>query len=75
MSNRRKAECMRAILAVGVTSVMLGAAIVRASGASPDQTPSKPAVPTFTKDIAPIVWARSVLLSEGALARVEVVAR
>ena len=55
MSNKRKAECMRAFLAVGVTSVMLGAAIVSASGKSPDQAP-KPAVPTFTKDVAPILY-------------------
>jgi hypothetical protein len=46
---------MRALLAAGVTSVMLGAAIVSASGTSPDQA-AKPPVPTFTKDVAPILY-------------------
>jgi hypothetical protein len=47
---------MKVLLAVGVTGVMLGAAIVSASGGSPDQTSSKPAIPTFTKDVAPILY-------------------
>jgi len=46
---------MRALLAVGATAVILGAAIVGASG-SPDQTPSKTPIPTFTKDVAPILY-------------------
>ena len=49
---------MRALFAIGATTVMLGAAIVRASGGSPDQASSKPAIPTFTKDVAPILYKK-----------------
>ena len=53
---QRKAECMRALFAIGAATVMLGAAMVNASGGSPDQASSKPAIPTFTKDVAPILY-------------------
>src|SRR5207342_1786130 len=52
----RKADCMKTLVAVGVTSVMLGAAIVGVSGAAPDQAASKPAIPTYTRDVAPILY-------------------
>jgi hypothetical protein len=46
---------MRALVGIGATAVILSAAIVAATG-SPDQGPSKPSIPTFTKDVAPILY-------------------
>ena len=46
---------MRALLAMGATTVMLGVVIVSASGPSDDPL-SKAATPTFTKDVAPILY-------------------
>ena len=46
---------MRAVFAVAATTMMLGAAIVGANGRSDDPA-SKAPIPTFTKDVAPILY-------------------
>ena len=50
-----KGKCMKSLFAIGATAIILSAAIVSASG-SPDQSAAKPGVPTFTKDVAPILY-------------------
>src|SRR4051812_30493353 len=47
-----KGRCMKALYGIG--GIILSAALVSASG-SPDQS-AKPTVPTFTKDVAPILY-------------------
>src|SRR3954468_13786818 len=47
-----KGRCMKDLYGIG--GIILSAALVSASG-SPDQS-AKPAVPTFTKDVAPILY-------------------
>jgi hypothetical protein len=47
---------MRAHFATLASILLLGAAMVAASGRSPEQAAAKPAVPTFTKDVAPILY-------------------
>src|SRR4051794_11480356 len=47
-----KGGCMKALYGIG--GIILSAALVSASG-SPDQS-AKPTVPTFTKDVAPILY-------------------
>src|SRR6186997_2335615 len=50
-----KGNCMKPLLAIGATAIILSGAIISAKG-SPDQTPAKASVPTFTKDVAPILY-------------------
>ena len=46
---------MRALFAIGAITIMLGAGIVSAGGRSDDRD-SKAPIPTFTKDVAPILY-------------------
>src|SRR6185503_8592541 len=50
-----KGSRMKPLFAIGATAIILSAAIISAKG-SPDQTPAKPSVPTYTKDVAPILY-------------------
>jgi hypothetical protein len=46
---------MKSLFGIGAAALILSAAIVGASG-SPDQTATKSSVPTYTKDVAPILY-------------------
>jgi hypothetical protein len=48
---------MKMQFAIGASGMLVCAAIISAGGAPPEQAPSvRPAVPTYTKDVAPILY-------------------
>src|SRR4029079_11873481 len=54
-SEVRKVKGMKSVCGIGAIAAFLAVAILSATG-SPDQAAVKTAVPTFTKDVAPILY-------------------